>query len=480
MTRSWLWLTLLLAACSGSSGAVDAAVDRTLTPEVASEASAARETALEPPAAPSIDGDFEDWTAVPELASDPAGDAKGGLDLRSLRATSRGTTLFLAFELAQTVNASSGPASEGTLVVELTLPASRVSVDLRGRVATTDGAPAKRLPWSQLGYVSAPTWASSRFELRLDLARFGAKVGDVVKVDFSGSDQLAAPAAFTLALPAAPAPTPRSPDRQAGTTARIASLNTWVDGLTDAARQEAAGRLVKAAAADVYCFSELTATAEELATRLRAIDPLGDGAAWTVARHADLAIASRAPGKQLPVQSATQAFLGVALELAGKRLVVFTLRPTCCGYTGSAEDAARVQELTALAATIKQLRDGALGAELDPWRAAPVVVVGDWNLVGSRAPLDVLLDPKGPALSHWLLRHLVGEDVFTWRNDADKGGFPPGKLDVLVHSPELERRGGFVLESAELDATTANRLGLKGTDSQASDHLMLVADFVVK
>ena len=41
-----------------------------------------------------------------------------------------------------------------------------------------------------------------------------------------------------------------------------------------------------------------------------------------------------------------------------------------------------------------------------------------------------------------LLRHLRGEDVFTWRDDKT-GEFPPGMLDVLVHSPDLLPKGGL-------------------------------------
>jgi len=106
-----------------------------------------------------------------------------------------------------------------------------------------------------------------------------------------------------------------------------------------------------------------------------------------------------------------------------------------------------------------------------------VVVVGDWNLVGSRTPLDVMLDKSsGPGLAHLLLRHLRGDDVFTWYQD-ELDAFPPGMLDVLVHSPDLTPRRSFVLDTAELGDATLAKLGLQPDDSQASDHLMLVADF---
>ena len=114
-----------------------------------------------------------------------------------------------------------------------------------------------------------------------------------------------------------------------------------------------------------------------------------------------------------------------------------------------------------------------------PYRYAPLIVVGDWNLVGSRTPLDLVEDPQGPDQCHWLLPHLVGDDVYTWRDlDEGPGDFVPGLLDLLTFSADLMvRQNGFVLDSTELDSELLSVLGLESADSLASDHLMLVGDF---
>lgn len=473
MARTSLWsppclLAALLAACSDGSPATDAAADLT-----AADAAPTYAT-------PSIDGVFEDWARVPTLATDPAGDASGGLDLRALQAAGDGTTLYLRLTLAKALNAYAGPASEGTLRLEIALPKSRLTVDWRGRSAYRDGDSTKTLRWSELGYVSAPTFASVDFELRLDLGRLGARLGDEVRITTSGSDALSSPARITLGRVGAK-PSLRALAREAGTTVRIASLNTWVDGLTDSARQAAIGRLLKAAAADVYCFQELLATTDaQVASRLKEIDPHGDGAGWNVSKRSDLALASRGTLVPVPEQSLSQMFAGVALELSGKKLVVFTVRTTCCGTADSAADQSRVQEMGELAQAIAKLRAGQLGSALLPWRDAPLVVIGDWNLVGSRKPLDVMLAASGPALSQWMLRHLLVDDAFTWRSDK-AGEFPPGMLDLLAHGGQgLTRRNGFVLDTRDLDAATLGKLGLQSADSLASDHLLLVGDFEIK
>jgi hypothetical protein len=46
----------------------------------------------------------------------------------------------------------------------------------------------------------------------------------------------------------------------------------------------------------------------------------------------------------------------------------------------------------------------------------------------------------------WLLPHLIGESVVTWRNEGSD--FPPGRLDVVTYLPGPQvARNGFVLDT---------------------------------
>ena len=472
-------LTLALCAvdCSddttpaADAGPADAAVAEQGATDAAPDASPAG-----PP--PAMDGEFDDWKAIPTLATDPAGDASGGFDLTTVKATGRGTTVYLYFDVGKLLNAPSGLTSEGTLRIELT-PSSgkKLTVDLRGRKAYSGAAPGTAHTWTELRYVLMPTYASKTFEGRVDLSAAGAKPGDSVSLNFSGSDALAKPVSFTLGAPG-PAPAVRSAARAAGTTFRVASLNTWFDGLTDPARGVRLGRLLKAVAADIYCFQEVfNAPAATIATALTTLDPYGDGATWTAHKVGDTVIATRGSLTPLPTQSAWQQHVGAAVDIAGRSLVVFTLRPVCCGHIGHTSDTQRINEMKSMAATIAKLRAGTLGTALQPWTQAPLLVIGDWNMVGSRTPLDVMLTkaPGGPGLTHHVLRHLSGDDVYTWYQ-SKLDVFPPGMLDLFVHSPDLTPKSSFVLDSADLDAAALTTLGLQQSDSQASDHLLLVVD----
>ncbi len=67
-------------------------------------------------------------------------------------------------------------------------------------------------------------------------------------------------------------------------------------------------------------------------------------------------------------------------------VVVVCVHLKCCGYADSREDLKRIEQARELAGQIQRLRNGDFGEKA---KRAGIVVVGDYNLVGSRTPLDI-------------------------------------------------------------------------------------------
>ncbi len=426
---------------------------------------------------PVVDGRFGEWTSDKLVVTDAAGDASSVFDVTEVYAASAGTLLYVSFGTGTILNVQASPPGEDTLRLEVGFQgSSALTIDLRNRNAYTGGNPSNYLPWSAFEFEAMTTHAADRFEIRADLGAVGIGVGDTITLNFSGSDTLDAPVPFTLQQPAA-VPVRRDPGRLGDTSVRIASLNTLRGGLLAPGQTEPIGRLVRAVAADVYCFQEQNSPAASIANRLAELDPLGNGLAWDVHRVGDTAIATQQT--MIPLFRSGDA--ATIIDFAGEGAVlVFSVHPPCCGYIGSSQDKARVAEMAGVVATIAALRSGQFGQTFEPYRDVPVIIIGDWNLVGSRTPLDLVEDQQGPAMTHWLLPHLIGDDVHTWRDLFEApGDFAPGLLDLLTYSSQqLVRRNGFVLDSLELDTSELQLLGLESGDSGASDHLMLVGDFL--
>ena len=68
----------------------------------------------------------------------------------------------------------------------------------------------------------------------------------------------------------------------------------------------------------------------------------------------------------------------------------------------------------------------------------------------------------------------------TWRGFGESS-FWPGRLDLLTYDAAgLKPLGGVVFDSGKISTAELERLSLQVEDSEASDHLLLVADFEVR
>ncbi|MCB9847902.1 MAG: hypothetical protein H6814_05760 [Phycisphaeraceae bacterium] len=422
-----------------------------------------------------VDGDFADWASIAPVASDPFGDSSNAFDLTSLSLDNEGSVLFLRFDTSVVRNLPDGAGSDGDIVITITLPSSQdLTLDLRSRSAWL-GSPGNSQNWVALGWATSPTFAADEFEAKVDLGAVGVSPGDTVAVSFSGSDSFDSGPVNYVMSGAAVTPTRRSPDKLPDTTFRIASVNTLSSGLLNGSRRPAHERLIDAVDANVYCFQEeYNDSANSVASLLNALDPLGDGATWSVRKHGDSMIAAR--GSIIGVTELDNGYCAAIVEpVPGVFALILSNHLKCCGYIGSSEDTQRIGQANSMAQTIASVRNAAPGSALEPYKDAPVIVIGDANLVGSSQPTDVLAQPT-PGLSRWILNNLIGESIVTWRSASSS--FWPGTLDVLLHSPELTRMNGFLLDTGDLTGAEAAALGVNISDSEtATDHLMLVADF---
>ncbi|NUP13363.1 MAG: endonuclease/exonuclease/phosphatase family protein [Polyangiaceae bacterium] len=426
--------------------------------------------AVEP--APTIDGSFDDWSEIAAIAADAQDDAVGSFDVTRIQATARGSELFVRLDTSTILNLYSGPSEDGTLVLGVRVEDGReLRVDLRARHVELSGGSA--LPWSALHFVASPNHASNDFEMRLDLSALDVAEGQRIAVWLEGSDTV------SQAEIVAGAPPPAAPELDVSSSdsaVRVASLNTHLEGLADPYRAPKIRRLLRAAEADVYSLQELgTMPDDAIADALNSAHVDGSDAPWNVygvsyGQYVKSAVASRHP--LVPIHTTLARFAGAIVLFDGGPVAVFSVHFKCCGYYGSPEDETRLWEADLLRRTIQSLREGNLGTAYDEYAAAPVVVMGDFNDVGS-PQLQTLFTAYPLELSRGAPLHLAGRDSFTWRDDS---GFPPAILDLTLYDG-LAMSRAFVLDSALLDADALEELDLSTSDSEGSDHLLVVADF---
>ena len=459
-----------------------------------------------------LDGRFEDWDARPVLHADPLGDA-AGLDLGRLRAASDADYVYLSFELADALNLQNDNALTLYLDTDADAatgaPVHGIGAELvwtfgaRSGTFHPEGSAPVPVTHADFGFLSAPTVTGDRFELgiRRDAAvggvpLFGGAAVRLVLRDGADGDVLPdAPGGVELILDDAPrARPPVHLERVHPDHLRVLSYNVLRDGLFVPERTEPYRRIFEAVAPDVVALQEVYDHGPDaVAARMTELLPLPEGEAWHAAGvGSDVLVVSRypvteavplcnEPGVPTTCNGAFRLDLRPAFDTD---LYLVVAHPPCC-----ANDGPRQEELDLLAAHLRDRRaDGTLA------EGTPVVLAGDMNLVGERRQLETLLtgaivntdrfgeggppDWDGTAFADAAPPTTGLPTTATWFNDAES--FWPGRLDYIVYSDAMLGAGrAFALHTPSLTDEERARYGLAPADSDVSDHLPVVADFVL-
>lgn len=436
-----------------------------------------------------LDGDLDDWGDEGLFVADPTGDPRkavtamnnDGRDLTALHAALVDDALRVgigfSFEergddeagLLLLVDADRDPStgkSRGGLGCELIW-----DVGVReGEVFLPDfSGPirgAKELR-EFLGVLVAPTVTGPAVEVMIprgDHELFGDRGIHLVVLDERSDDRVPDDGSLTLLWPTDASPPASLPtDRHAATQVRLASYNVEHDGLfelDDVERQAALKRLLTTIDADVWIFCEVWDHDGEQ-TRARVGELLArDLSAWSAVRHdGGNVLLSRFPVKESWAViddvrgddgAASHRLTAALLETPGRDALVVANHWRCCDA-----DAARRFEAERMADFLRDARTP--GGRLDLAAGTPVILAGDFNLVGDRAQVTTLLDAGLTAVD---LRHVDRPVMHTWH--VTDSSFGPGRLDWVFVNAHARTPRHFVIDSPDA--------------RRASDHFPLVVD----
>ena len=249
---------------------------------------------------------------------------------------------------------------------------------------------------------------------------------------------------------------------------RVVSWNVQFGNMLDDV--DRSSRLLKSIQPDVLLLQELDGddTPETLQVFLR--ESLGGS--WNVCmstalgeeRHQRLrsAIATTLPMTQIhPAKKLPHKVVMANIQYKSKTYTFGSLHFRCCGGPDSEAELQRQKEANMLRDNIQALNtDG-------------VIIAGDWNLVGTNAPLETV---KANDLAIVQAYQPDGKLTATW-SDASSS-FTPGRLDwMLVSKNTVKVARSFVLETSDFDEETLKKYQVQRDDTETlSDHLPLVAD----
>jgi hypothetical protein len=463
-----------------------------------------------------LEGEFSDWQNLPPLYQDLTNDhGSDQVDFQNLWAANDERYLFLRIQLGQLeVNLqdnnrivfyldTDNNASTG-------LPFQGIGAELEWRFGERRGTfytAGQTLPISQndLGIVTAPTVSSREFEISLD--RFAVPGGaaqlfsnDSIRIAFAslagGGDLLPnAGEKIIYAFDDTPLPplSPISLQKQDLNSLRVLSYNVLFDGLFDNSRVPAFSRILMALQPEVIGFQEIYShTADQTLVRVASILPLTGNARWYASKvDPDIVAVSRFQITQTFAVEGNGVFLIDLRPRYESDLLLIVAHPPCC-----TQDAARQFEIDAMMAFIRDAKTA--GGVLDIAPNTPIILIGDFNLVGASQQLRTLLtgeiintaqfgagfapDWDGSDFADLTPRHVASPMFFTWSNPS--GSFSPGRLDYMIYSNSvIDVTNSFALFTPEMSGDSLAEYHLLRNDTEAansSDHLPIIGDFALK
>jgi endonuclease/exonuclease/phosphatase family metal-dependent hydrolase len=451
-----------------------------------------------------LDGFSDDWAGNPDNLTDPAGDSSGP-DLLELAIANDPHFVILKFRLAEDLLQQ----SDNSLVLYLDtdgdsqtgFQAEGLGCELvwnfadRGGTVYRNGQ-SQAVLFSQLDLRILPTHASTEFELALGRAAEplgaplfeSASVQAVLKFNQTGGDRLPDTGSALLPIAAGtvadPPLLPLARDR--AEDLRLLSWNTLFGSLFTPATQDEYQRILRALDADVIAFQEIwDQSAEETAATLDQLDPRDTP--WQAAKlTSGNVLASRFPiiaSWLVHGSYRNTAHLLQTGDALGTPLLVINIHLRCCSA-----DAQRQVEADAITAFIRNAQQGAY-AQIPG--DTPIVLCGDFNLVGLHQQLLTLLDGDiqdetqfgadnppdwdGSSLTDLCSYQLGNREAWSWQDDGD---YSPGRLDFVLYTDSVLDTGRHgLLWTPGLPADTLAAWGLQAGDVPgASDHLPRFVD----
>lgn len=462
-----------------------------------------------------IDGSFEDWPAGARLLAD-ASWFYVSVDLAELDSLQAGTRVrSLLIDVDGDGSTGRGMTVGGErmgvdIEVMFSPPRSGVVTDAPGngvrvRLFGEDGSVIES-SHAEIDMQFGPTYASDRYELRFSrhseahsplagrLTRSASFATAFVEHSFDG-DQEERVSTARIAVPARgidgrSGHDAEIPARPAGAV-RVMSYNVLFAGpMTNPAPF---ARMISAADPDVILVQEWDTRNSNPAFGASDIEgwfnehmPLGDDQRWS-ALDSDgwgVAIISKRPIERVGPRRVTRSggdneadlalrFVGGVTESPAGAIAVACVHYKCCGGASGSEERTRVRE----ASTVNKLMLNDLSGPDTPRLR---LVIGDFNLVGTREPLHATgrrLDADESDLSPVEFRVLGDGSAYTWREDRSR--FTPGRLDWGLYSDSSARVvNAFSMDTRRLSAKSLEMFGLLADDSEASDHIPLVVDLL--
>ena len=458
-----------------------------------------------------IDGLYDDWTAVDISYSDSQGDGADA-DFADVKITYDNDFLFIYFNvhdgeyLMQDWNEfhlyidADNDTTTGYYINGIGAELDWIFGDRSGSFFITDEI--IEISQNDLTLRMAPTITNHEFEICISrnssvFTMDGTQVlveGKVILTD-TGQNADQTPNEngginFSIGEDYIMPPTPITFDKRDETDIRLVTHNVWSSSLLDPNYESYFQRIYQALDPDIVALQEMYENTNQLHSLFN--DWFPDDQWYVSSQFRDNIIISKYPVVEEDYFTSSERTMVALLNTEddlGSNLIIFNSHLACCDNDGS-----RQYDADEFVSNWRDWRENDNG----PFTLAeesPFVHVGDFNLVGYRQQLttftegdiedentfgdDYSLDWDNTPIKDLFSRHSHIRMGYTWRKD--NSSFSPGKLDYVLYSDSvLDTSKHFVFNTLTMDSASLAEYGLEEMDSyNSSDHSPRVLDIKI-
>lgn len=461
-----------------------------------------------------VDGIFDEWEQYPILYTDATGDGGiSGVDFGQLQIYNDDEFIFFLLETGVEINlqdlndisvyldtdnnSNTGFAING-VGAELVYSFGNRS----GFFYESGGS--LEIFHNEISLVSSPTVTSNQFEIaiRRDIIISGIPVfqSDDLKIVFNDNTtdgdmmpSLNEELKYTFSTDNLEPLPDYSIQKNQASDLRIISYNVLFNGLFDQNRIPSFTRIFQATQPDIIGFQEIyDFSSEQVVNQMETILPSDTDQQWYHAKEGpDCHAISRYPILEsafIPGYNQNAGNGAFLIDMPGieTNLLLIVAHPPCC-----ANNSGRQIEVDLMMKFLREVKNGngPFSLAVD----APIVILGDMNLVGDHQQLNTILSGDisdeatyGPDFDpDWDGNNLLDSHPYitgapfsyTWYDE--ESSFSPGRLDYIIYSgSNLILKNNYSLFTPRLPQDSINVFNLFPDDVLvASDHLPIIADF---
>jgi len=455
-----------------------------------------------------IDGFFDDWIGITNTYFDSEFDSQS-IELLNFSVSNDNEYLFLRIKLGDQIDLTEPYVNPAELFIYLDSDnnystgystnniGSEYGINFFGKFIFDDSNEnfVDTLSFYDLDVIPLPTITSDEFEIAINRSLFSDTIAISIKESIGNDKMPDSGEVFTYAFDNSIPPSVQSTDfsKNEPTHVRLMTYNVWSNGLINNNRVDEHRRIFASANADIITFQECGNT-----TYNDVLGFLNTSSIYYPYIYPDLNSGNLTISKFPSIQSWQVAnkidaeLIDLPDSIYSTDILILNGHPPCC-----ANNQGRQEHFDALIQFIHDAKT--VGGVIDLPINTPISFSGDMNLVGYSEQYFTIVNgmisdtetfgngdfpdwdnsPFEDQVSYFNEKNIA----YTWdESNPSAGDFPPGRLDFIFFANSVMTCDkSFIISTEHMSPSLLSQNNLLWNDTKiASDHLPVVADFVIE